>query len=382
MSRLANADYAHLGAEPVWEPKDSTLTDSKIKEKFLASCAWYNYFHDQKQSREWLYDFVTANNDFDTEMVDCLKVLDDYDLPSTLGWVARMLENGAPLTVKIIESFNKRLEKGFLKGVDLSHTKKKKAKNIEGPKLSIQERVLLKAESVIGDFEDAFETFLLSNCTGTSFKAYKYFESNSISGVVAGKLIDPFTQMKDVYDKVLKARLTIDADKTSEEVDLVEGYSHLKHREVKKIIKFFSDIVDDCTKWNDNKKTDRKPRKKKTVSLDKKIKNVLYLKDHSDLKMKSVNPTKLIGAKRVMLYDTKTNLFSVYTSDCGMELNRTVLLNYDESKSLAKKVRNSMIGDLSKGAPRSVMKRLKDHSTKEQELTGRINRNTIILKAE
>jgi hypothetical protein len=127
----------------------------------------------------------------------------------------------------------------------------------------------------------------------------------------------------------------------------------------------------------------RKPRKTKPKSADKVVSKLKFQKESNELKIVSIDPTKIVGAKELWTFNTKYNVLAHYWSEHGFLVKGTTLQGVDAGRSRQKKLRKpmdvlpSITGSTSKAAERAF-DALK---TKEANPNGRINEFTVILRA-
>jgi hypothetical protein len=148
---------------------------------------------------------------------------------------------------------------------------------------------------------------------------------------------------------------------------------------------FIKRIIDHMTELESAAIAVRKPRKKKVKPVSDIVSKLKYMESHD--KLKSVNPTEIVGASQVWVFNTKTRNLSVYNAvgNSGLTVRGSTIIGYDETSSITKKLRaNSMdlpvnlnTGQIGKVALRSVMSSIR---TKENKANGRINADTILLK--
>jgi hypothetical protein len=150
--------------------------------------------------------------------------------------------------------------------------------------------------------------------------------------------------------------------------------------------KFFGAIATDAEKLASNKSAARKPRKKKPISFEKKIKNLKFKKDDIDNKLVSIDPVKIIGAEKLWIYNTKTRRLGVYVAAdaAGLDVKGSAIQNYKYGESVSKTLRKpkdvlSRVLDGGKVVLRKVMGEI---NSKPVELNGRINKDTILLRVE
>ncbi len=127
------------------------------------------------------------------------------------------------------------------------------------------------------------------------------------------------------------------------------------------------------------------PRKKKYISPEMQVKHVKYLEIDKESGVKSIDPVHIIGASTLWTYHVPTRMLTQYVSktDGGLMMNRCSIENYCEEKSKSKKLRKPelvlpKVVALSNGALKGLLNEL---TTKDSRVTGRINSQTIIMRA-
>jgi len=147
----------------------------------------------------------------------------------------------------------------------------------------------------------------------------------------------------------------------------------------------FSSFIEDCEKYSQYKKTNKKPRAVREKSPSQQVKSVKYKIKDEELNLTSVSPAEMVGASQVWLFNTKTRKLSHYTTDStkGIQVKGTSLQNWDPEKSKQKTLRNpnEQIKDLINAGKIKMRTFLKEIKAKEPNVNGRINIDTIILKA-
>jgi len=237
-------------------------------------------------------------------------------------------------------------------------------------KISIQDRLQGKVEDYISVIEGQVDDFINSEYK-MKYEPYNHMLEIGCKAAHARKMrpfyVDCFNELVDVYNK--------------DDEYYVEAWSHLKPKYHKLMMDFYGIIVDDLDRIIKNSTAQRKPRKKKTLSASRLIKKLKYQQEFTDLKLVSVNPEKIIGAKELWVYNTRYNKLGVYhavNSIRGLSVKGCTIQHFDEDTSIQKTVRKpqEVLEVLNK---RSLKKQLNHMKTKEQTMTGRINAQTILL---
>ena len=247
---------------------------------------------------------------------------------------------------------------------------KKELEKKSRPKISIQDRLQGKVEDFISVIESRVDDYIDSNYK-MEYDVYNHMIEIGCRAMHARKMrpfyVDCYNELVDVYNK--------------DDEYYMEAWSHLKPKYHKSMMDFYGTIVDDLDRIIKNSTAQRKPRKKKTLSASRLIKNLKYQQEFTDLKLVSINPEKIIGARELWVYNTRYKTLGVYyaaNAIRGLSVKGCTIQNFDEDTSIQKTARKpqEVLGVLNK---RSLKKQLKDMKTKEQKMTGRINAQTILL---
>ena len=238
------------------------------------------------------------------------------------------------------------------------------------PKISIQDRIQNQVEDFISVLESKVDDFIDSEYK-LKYDVYGDLIDRGCKSVHARKMRpffrDCYNELVDVYNK--------------DDEYILEAWSHLKPKYHKKMMDFYGIIVDDLDRMIKNATAQRKPRKRKTYSATRLVKNLKYQQEFSELKLVSVNPEKIIGAVELWVFNTKYNRLGVYravNSVRGFSVKGCTIEHFDENESVQKTARKPQdaVNVLNKRSLKAMFKTMK---TKEQPLTGRINAQTILL---
>jgi hypothetical protein len=68
-----------------------------------------------------------------------------------------------------------------------------------------------------------------------------------------------------------------------------------------------------------------------------------YQKENAEFRVASIDPAKLLGAKYLVAFNTKTRDLSLYyANEGGFSVKGTSIINFDETKSFTKKLRKPL----------------------------------------
>lgn len=167
--------------------------------------------------------------------------------------------------------------------------------------------------------------------------------------------------------------------------DLKEAWGYLGRAGLVKRIAFFERMLSELKKHINNKKIVRRTRKPKVKSASQLIKGVKFLKESNELKIVSIDPTLLLDAKQLWVYNAKYRILTRYDAlEGGLKIKGSTLLNFNPESSLSKKLRNpteqlsDFIG-MGKVKVRTFMENIKTKASVVP--TGRLNVQTLLIKA-
>jgi hypothetical protein len=361
-------------AERMMKGVEQTLTEENYGSDLLRALNYYNTNHDDKDKKKW---FISHYAKVDKKVaVELLKV-DEYHFRYA-GILARLQDGGSTLQEKEYNYFNERI--AFLKtqigarqkSQDKLDKKAAATAALVAAQPSIQQRMDEKAHELAGEIDGAIDDFVLSKGKNTEFSTKGYLASNNVSAPIAKRIGDLYVKTAAELREALEGK----------DEQLKEGYSHFTKRELKKFAEFVEQIIVDCNQAVQTAKATRAPRKRKPVPLGKQVAKVKYLKEFAELKLKSVKPEDMIGAKEVWIYNTKYRKLQVYKSDSGLAVKGTTLIGFDvtDSKSMTLRKPEDFFKGLTMGK-RPLNAAFKTLKTKPATPNGRINEECIILGA-
>ena len=357
-------DEKYVGSEPTW--KDVECNDSTVSSAF----SWYNYFCNRKDAKAFTLEYLKVTNR-PKEEISQITSLPDSAFDLQLGWLSRMLCVGLEPNDRIKTLYAEKFKALLIKSKEI-----KKAKVEEKPKaqvISIQSRIVDKANEEIGEIEGFIDDFLLNDCKPKGDIA-NLLKSRQYSSVVSKKICDIFI----LRSKEVEEALTGDDDQ------LKEGYSNFSKPQLKRFKELLDTIVSETNRMVTDNKPIRKKRRVKEKPASVVVSKMKYLKEFQELNLKSVAPEKIVGASQVWTYNTKTKLLSVYNADNakGITVKGSTLQNYNDQTSIGKRLRKPevVLKDLLDAGKVKLKRILPDLTTKESTLTGRMNDDTIIVR--
>ena len=174
------------------------------------------------------------------------------------------------------------------------------------------------------------------------------------------------------------------AEGTTDE-DLKEAYSHYNKPQQKKVAEFFKKLLEGCDTVITSAKAKSAPRRRKPVPPSKIVAKLKYKKDDTDLKLKSVNPVDIVGAKEIYVYNTKTRKLGRYVADefvGELSVKGTTIVGFTPISSIQKTLRKpaEQLKEFMTASKPNTRKFLDSIKTVDIKLNGRINPETLLLK--
>ena len=241
--------------------------------------------------------------------------------------------------------------------------------------VSPQELLRRKVDSTVGYDVDFLEDEWIEGKT-TDIDLYTQFQKHELKGAAAPHLKSRIEFMRDEY---------YDAYNKNDD-QAVEAFAHLTRKELKRRLDVCERMVLDLDKIQAASKATRKKRTPQVRTADKQIKALKFLKDNNEYKLVSVDPLSVPGSFRLYTFNVKNRELTEYvtTSANGFEIKGTSIQNFDPDKSRKTRLRkpDEFLSIVLKKTVNQISKEFDKLTTKVNEPSGRINGDTILLRAE
>jgi len=368
---------------PNWTGCESWDTD-KFYKFFHEAMQYYHLNHKSAELKSKVIDWM-GRNDYTKDQIKQFKATKDWRCGSTMGAIAANMIRGM---LPVREDFNegksseawlrKEIERIVLEGKEDLEPEIVQSDAPAAHVPSVQDRLRETSLRMTEEIEDALERFHEDpeKFDPKSFKLLNLLKGRQAKAAHA-RII------RDLYKRNLVELQEAYAGKDEQ---LKEGYSHLTKKNLKKIIDFYNEIVSACDMLGQEAKVNRKPRAKKTVSKDKLIAKLKYKKSDEQLKMVSINPADIVGAKELWIFNIKTRKLGKYVAAefSDLSIKGTTIINFDEAKSTQKTLRKpaEQLKAFKSAGKVQLRKFLEDINAVEIKLNGRINEETLLLRID
>lgn len=380
--KIPVGDAKYVGEEPM-PPQDRVLETIESARAYN----WYSYNCEATDAREWQSQLIAVMPKR-KHLVERYKKMQDWRFSRTAGWIARIIMRGGHVpysTLRYLVKALKDTELQYKKFLADESDKEEKLEKPKGYQPTIQERMREKLGECLGEAEGLIDEFTENGYTGkvNVFGLFKQFNlhQNQVGDVLkwAEPKLEQFIELQEAISKKVSER-------SDDEEQLVEGYRHLGKKQIKAAIDMWTTVVDAANSYGTVKKAERAPRKRKPVPLEKQVKGIKFLKKDDATGLVSIDPTKLIGASEVWVYNVKTRKIGIYLADDYskvLSVKGASLLGFSTKDSRQKTLRKpetQLKEFLTLGKP-AARKWLEKVKSTDIALNGRTNEHTILLRA-
>lgn len=364
-------DEQYLGTEPEWDGYDK-LSDS-AKSMFKGqSLTWYNYFYKASDLKKDLWKWMKEQR-YSVADIRAVKANHESKVNLTVVANATMALRGMPDSET--EWMRVKLGELIASGKPLVKEEVKEAKkNVYKP--TIQDRMNDQLSEFLGEL-DTWEDGVFVDKKFEAPKLFEWLKANTVAQAHIKKMLD--------YYAPRIAEMELLASKKADD-DLKEGYKWMKPADIKRVLAFYSLLVEDLEAYQNLKKVTRKVRAKKAPTKDKLVKRLKYMAESKELKLTSIRPTDIVGAQTLWVYNTKTRkLFSIKAAANAQMLSvkGSTIVGYDEVESTGKTLRDpaKKLKEFNKAGKVALRSFLEDIRAVGIKFNGRINNHMILLKA-
>lgn len=336
-----------------------------------------NYAHYELTTKELVKETTSYAKSNPVYKKVPFSVLSDYDF-KVIGKYCSVINRGGvlkkPVQKKIDDLIGELAAKANEKTKDKKVAEAKKIAK-KGIVISIQDRLRMKAENVCGEeFEGKVDELV---------KDYKSFDLKTFDpvGIMAKHELKQghLRYIVKFYEPLIKE---LNEFVTDPDDDLKEGYKDLGKAGANKLIKLYQAITDAAGMIIKKSKANKKPRAKKAVPADKLIAKLRFKKDDLTLKLASINPVEILGAKELWVYNIKYRKMGVYYAfdSTGLYVKGASISNFSET-SVQKTLRKpaEMVREF-KGTQAKFKKAFKSINSIETKMNGRLNDNHILIR--
>jgi len=364
-------DTNQMGLEPQWHIQP---TDNRISAMSKAF-SWYNYFYGKKDARDMIVNYLERHER--KADIKLLKGVPDSSIRLTTGWLCRMSMVGLELTdheqIKL-----DNLLKEILESKQEAVVEEVAVVDENAPaKLTIQDRLREKVSECLGEMDGLFDEFIVAGAKlNADYKPVSLMRSMNIAPQMVSMIKDTWTRKLAEFETAVEGK----------DPEVAKAYDFMTKTQLKNCVKFCELVISDCGSYVQIKKVERKPRKVKAVSPEKKAAKFKFQAEFAELKLKSLPAASLVDKTEAWLYDTKKRkLIHIVADEYAkvFTVKNNAVIGFNTVETVQKTVRKpaETLKALSAAGKPSARKLFKDLTTTETAFNGRGTENLIILKS-
>jgi hypothetical protein len=357
MARILDANVVFSGYEPKF-----SIELSKVQ--MMLALNWYSQNRTSKDAEKYVTDYFKKKLKIDIGSLA-------KDCNSTFCYICRIVYNGGMLSVKDQIWFDNQIKQIENQ---MSVKKVKVVEVVPGNVISIQDRIREKSQECIGELEGQLDDYITSDYK-IDASPYGVMHTMNIKSVHVSRIVEVFKRRRIEFDNVLN----------TDDKELKEAYGNFTKPQLKKVVAWCDQVILDCQKVMGSAAQNRKPRKRKVKSPEELVVKIKVLDKFDELKLVSIPATEIIGAMQLWVYNVKTRKLGCYHAEDagGLSVKGTSLINFNESKSVHKKLRKPEVSlpELMKAGKVLLRNYMDGIRAVESALTGRLNADTILLRS-
>ena len=244
-------------------------------------------------------------------------------------------------------------------------------------------------EEIINKFYDDPKNFSL-----TSFNFYDILVKAGVNQAHARYIRQDYQEFLDELQSINKKP---DSNASEDDLDfyqqLLEAYEDLTKQDIELLKELLTSCVKACDLIIDTAKANRKRPKKRHKPKERIVAKLKYKINDEKYHVVSVNPTEIIGASYLWVFNVNTRKIGRYVAKTldpqgmgrdgtGLQVKGTSIIGYNEEISLQKTLRQpeAQLEEFKNCGKIKIKTFLEDIKTTETKLNGRINPDTILLK--
>ena len=379
--RIKSLDEHYMGPEPDFR-KDPPPTDKKQRQTAYSKAThWYYYFTNKKLYTKEVIAYCKDVLKFSKKEIQAMKCLPDWKVYMKFHAFVKMTEIGWDFTQEQIDGYHEKLREVLLpEGLILLKNKKeekdsKPKKEIISPHERTRRKVLA---TIVGDWDEMVIDKWMDgkfDKKEVKFPTYQLFQLHSLKGsainIFKDIIMQEYEPVKDAYDRTCDQAM--------------EAYAHIKKGDKKKMLVLMEGVFEELDRVRDSLKSARTANKK-PKSKESQVKNLKYLQDDVDAKLVSIHPALIPSQGKLWMFNVKTRKLTEFitSSTEGFEIRGSTLQRWDDERSRITTLRkpDEVLPQILNKTERQIDNLWKTFTTKIGKPTGRINKDTILLRVE
>lgn len=370
--RIAALDFKYTGEEPEWA---DVTTLEEFDKKLSSALNFYNYYLDRDDYIPIIHEYMKQNGYSKNNLQLIAKIPKTVGNVTVIGKLCRIFNVGAP----DFHDYRKMVKSGITALLNSVKSDSEKTSMVAESKVKrpnvheiMQEKV---REKILVELEGMLDSWCTSDTKVVKFPLATVMRGENIPISATGIVKEWLTKQRNEYNEAF--------EKTCDQ--MVEGYSYLSKPALRNRIKALDEMLNSLVLYKSSKAAARKPRVKKPKSAEKQVQRVKYMTESKDYSMRSCDPTRIIGANTFFIFNTKYRRLTVFKTKNrdGFSISGTSIKDFDEDNSFALTLRKpeDYLPIIATKTEKQIEKALDELKTKRKSANGRINQDTILVRA-
>lgn len=364
-----SSDTNVMGGEPAWRAQPTDNRISALSKAF----SWYNYFYGKKDARDMIVNYLESQDR--KADVRTLKSIPDSSIRLTTGWLCRMKMVGLQL------DDHEEIKLDVLLKEILASKQTVEAEAdvaVEGPaKPNIQDRLREKVGECAAELDAMFDEFMLAGSKmSADYKPIMVIRGMNVVPQMISEISNRWKRKLVEFEEAVEGRDPL----------LVEAYSYLTKIQLRNCVKFCEAVINDCGAYVQIKKVERKPRKVKAVTPEKRAAKFKIQAEFAELKLKSLPAASLVDKAEAWLYDTKKRKLIHLVADSHTQaftVKNNSIIGFSTVETQQKTLRKpaEVVKAVQAAGKPAARKLFKDIKATETAWNARGTENLVILKS-
>jgi hypothetical protein len=242
-------------------------------------------------------------------------------------------------------------------------------------KRTIQDHLQEKIYECGGEIQGHFDDFVVGGCQS---------EPNLLPILIRYNI--PQARVRDLTADLEKQLLEFREVQKGADPQLVEGYSQYGKRQITRMVDWCTKALEQLFSYGTMKAAARKPKTRRGQTPQKMVSKLKYLDKDVELKIQSIDPTQILKATELWVYNVKKRKLGIYLADDSqgsLYIKGSKILGYSETRSICKTLRkpDAQLKELMAAGKPASKKWFEDIKAVESKLNGRITEEFLLLKA-
>ncbi len=361
-------DTKYVGDEPTWKTQPTEERFTALTRAFN----WYNYFYGKKEAKEFVCMYLDTHNR--VKEAKQIRSLSDSQVRLTTGWLSRMSLMGLQLD----EHEQIKLDNMIAELLAIKDQPKEEVVVDENApaKLTIQDRLREKVGECLGELEGLFDEFITAGAKlNADYKPVVLMRSMNIAPQMVSVIKDKWAKKLTEFETAVEGK----------DADVAKAYDYMTKTQLKACVKFCELVLSDCGSYVQIKKVERKPRKVKPVSPEKKAAKFKICAEVPEFKLKSLPAAQLVDKSEAWLFDAKKRkLIHIVADEYAkvFTVKNNSVIGFSTVETVQKTLRKpaeQLKAILTAGKP-AARKAFKEIKATETAWNGRGSENLVVLR--